>query len=750
MSDHSQSTKNARNALCRAFPSPRAFRNFKENDLKISPHALKNILDLAEAEGLIAPDHPSIPYDRESAFIKFLAMEALERQKQIVPSMPSELGFDGYLRIFWEETQIKSATLLVENLNAIAQNLGMAPVQESMVSRLKAQFNLNTPKKRNFVRLLCFWIGVYAPQTLPWDYHTFQNLPSGETKPPLSQEPEGVRLSFIVSEKKKADWICRELAGSLKYLQYHHLESRDIGHFERIVSLDIPKLAGPSREPTLYGKAIAEALALAHQVVVRWLLTESHDPDTRMAALVSAGVFDTMETNIPLMQPASGSMGACIRISTFARLCARMAESKVVFSVQPDRFEINGQIEEIWAIKGFWPSYFEFVPQLFEPDAIPQKIQHYQTFKDSLFLADQSMPPTFRALAAIKRYPQNSFVILEVFKALLHRRMFMEANEVLSTLLAAEPTNIIARSMRIASCFYLAMKHAFQPSISNLYFDRAVREGQYVEAHCHIDDEEFRGDMGRVHLGRALRDMRMLREGKSRQGINLETVTNSLKRSLECFEKGAIESPAGKGTQSIFWMIHLKSLIEILETDQNIFTRPGPLTDEKGAYLKNGMEYLIFLGWMDPEDNQHIFKRTQTVMNAYSHSSQLSAMTPYSLYSFSAFLHDMVPVMTVGMVRKILVYLKEAEKAAIKPPSNMGLYSIGNCFCLIQSQREFVECAVNAGNAIQEKYSKYLETAHDDIIIPWGERRGLRLCLLNLDYQISRNALFLEEDPELE
>ncbi|MBI9077353.1 MAG: hypothetical protein JEZ02_18235 [Desulfatibacillum sp.] len=744
MLNQDQSTGDAREALCRAFPSPKFFRNFKENDLKISPRALKRILGLAESEGLSIPENPDSLQDRESAFLEFLDRETTERRR---PASPAPgLGFAGFLRIFWDETHIKSAASLVENLNEVARDLDMAPVQESMVSRLKTRFSLNTPKKRNFIRLLCFWVGLYASHTLNWDYQTFQELPAGKIPEPLSPEPEGVRISIIVPDRKRVDWIRRELTGCLKYLQLHHLDARTVGHFERIVSIDLPKLAGPPREPKLYGKAIGEALALCHQVVVRWLLSDFQDPDNRLAVLISAGIFDTMESNIPLLLPASSPMGATIRISAFARLCACMAEAKVVFSSTPEQMEFSGYIEEVWEIKGFWPSYFEFVPQLLEHNMIPREEKLYQSFKESLYLCSRHSTSPFKAVAAINRYPQNSFVILEIFKTLLHRRMFQEANEVLSTLLAVDPTNIIARSMRIVAFYHLAMKHASDPGVSDMHFDRAVLEGRFVEAHCSIDDEEFHGELGRVHLGRALRDMLHLKNGIHQNGITLQGIVDSLKKSLECYEKGVIASPTGRGTQSVFWMIHLKSLLEIMQNDPDILNRQGPLTDEQGFYLKNATEHFTFQGWIDPGDDQHLFKRIQSIIDSYDNSSQFSAIVPYALYAFGAFLHDVAPVITVRILKDIVAYLNEAQRAALKVPPFVGLYSVGSCLCLIQSQDSFVKCAIKARDAVKEKYSEYLKNPNDDLIIPQEERLGLRLCLINLEHDLGQQVLFHEEE----
>ncbi|SHK98635.1 hypothetical protein SAMN02745216_04423 [Desulfatibacillum alkenivorans DSM 16219] len=742
-----QSTENVREAFSRAFPSPKDFRNFKENDLKVSPGALAKILEIADSQDFLVSDYPDIPMNKEAAFQRFLAREGAERERRRGEPMPSDLGFAGFLRILWDHTGVGSASALVENLNEIAKKLGMAPVQESMVSRLKSHFNLNTPKKRNFIRLLCFWIGLRAARVLPWDYNTFLALPLDETVPAPVPETEGVRLSLIASDKRMMEWLHKELAESLKYLRFHHLDPRKAVRFERIISLDIPKLPGPSREPRLFGKAVTEALSLSHQATVRWLLSDYHEPDVRLGVLISAGNFDSMETSVKLLSAASSFVGAGILVNDFGRLCARMAEVKVVFGRQPGGVDVQGGTDQLWEVEGFWPSFFKLVPQLHEPDVIPRKREYFQSFQEALYTADHAKAPSFRALTAIKRYPQNSFVILEIFKALFLRRMFQEANEVLSTLLAAEPANIIARSMRISSCFYLGMRHAAQPSLSDLFFDRALREAEFVENRCIIDDEEFYGKVGRIHLARALRDLSSLWEGNGRERLCLEDVTGSLKKCLACYEKGVVASPTGKGAQSIFWMIHVKSLLEILE--KNPAPPPdGVLMDEQGIYLKNAWDLFSFHGWVDPEDGRFLMHRVQPLVASYGTASQLASITPYSLYSVAAFQHDMAPVLSVGGVKLALAYIDEAEKAAARVPRFMGLYSIGGCLCLIQSLEEFLECCGASRQAILKKYKDYLEGARDEQVIPWKDRMGLRLCLINLNRRPGADVLFWEEDEE--
>ncbi|ACL03203.1 conserved hypothetical protein [Desulfatibacillum aliphaticivorans] len=742
-----QSTENVREAFSRAFPSPKDFRNFKENDLKVSPGALAKILEIADSQGFLVSDYPDIPMNKEAAFQRFLAREGAERERRQVEPIPSDLGFAGFLRILWDHTEVGAASALVESLNEVAKRLGMAPVQESMVSRLKAHFSLNTPKKRNFIRLLCFWIGLRAAQALPWDYNTFSALPLDETAPAPAPETEGVRLSLIASDKRMMDWLHKELLESLKYLRFHHLDPRKAVRFERIISMDIPKSPGPSREPRLFGKALSEALSLAHQTVVRWLLSDFHEPDVRLGVLISAGNFDAMETSIQLLSPAYCSMGAGILVDDFARLCARMAEVKVVFGRQPRGVELRGGTDQLWEVEGFWPSFFKLVPVLHEPDVIPGKKEQFQAFQEALYTADHANAPSFRVLTAIKRYPQNSFVILEIFKALFLRRMFQEANEVLSTLLAVEPANIIARSMRISSCFFLGMKHASKTTVSDLYFDRALREARYVEEHCFIDDEEFYGKVGRIHLARALRDLSSLWEGKGPERLCLEDVLDSLKKCLACYEKGVVASPTGKGAQSIFWMIHVKSLLEIVEKNP---TPPpdGVLMDDQGIYLQNAWDLFVFHGWVDPEDGRFLMHRVQPLVASYGTASQLASITPYSLYSVAAFLHDMAPELSVGGVKLALAYINEAEKAAVLVPRLVGLYSIGGCLCLIQSLEEFLECCSASRQAIRKKYKDYLEGARDDQVIPWEDRMGLRLCLINLNRQPGSDALFWEEDEE--
>ena len=112
-----------------------------------------------------------------------------------------------------------------------------------------------------------------------------------------------------------------------------------------------------------------------------------------------------------------------IRLTDFAYLCARTVDAKVIFASRPAEIELNISILKVWSVHSCHAFvYFDFVPAL-QNEAMPLFTkQDYRDFQAALYLGNKVKMKKFKALQAIKRFPQNSMLISEVAKVLFYKK----------------------------------------------------------------------------------------------------------------------------------------------------------------------------------------------------------------------------------------------------------------------------------------------------------------------------------------
>jgi len=99
-----------------------------------------------------------------------------------------------------------------------------------------------------------------------------------------------------------------------------------------------------------------------------------------------------------------------------------------------------------------------FIPILLTEKMLPTTKESFIRFKKSLCIPDQREKNTHIALSAIHRYPQNSFLIIEIAKICFFRKMFHVANMIISSLFASNPQHVVARSLRMQIFLNLALE----------------------------------------------------------------------------------------------------------------------------------------------------------------------------------------------------------------------------------------------------------------------------------------------------
>ncbi|WP_300673812.1 hypothetical protein [Desulfoluna sp.] len=369
--------KPIKEALLRAFPSPKSYFEFRDTDKKISSRAIPKFIDCALTSGLIKKN-------TESDFINFLASSNTSVSK----SVSDEFTFE---EVVEEVAQGASVNSLVEWLNAVSAEFNMPKIQASMISRLKKNYNPNTASKRALLRVLGFWIGLKRP-FFPWDFQRLLELPATKVAGESRAEEEGVRIDFSFQHNgenldfQMMEWLKNELLQCIKDLKMYHLLGNKIHFYSTTTAtLKIHKRRGPSMEPMLYSGAIRDSLSIAHQIIVRWTLSPLSYKQNSMVIGISAGNYSRLPRQMQALMEAKLPQNPTIRLTDFARLCVRLTNAKVIINEESQLYKMpNGDMFSIWAVKYFWFLYYDFVPVLIEKTMLPVTKTGYATLQNSI------------------------------------------------------------------------------------------------------------------------------------------------------------------------------------------------------------------------------------------------------------------------------------------------------------------------------------------------------------------------------
>ena len=729
--------KNAKYALLGMIPSLEAYADFKSDMRNGFYEVMPAIVGYAAANGLIKETN-------EAALLLFIEAN---------PQAPTE-GGDGrtFSDLVDQALGTRSANSLLETLNMFAERFRMMPVQASMFSRLRKHFDPNTPKKRNALRLLAFWMGLKKPE-LGWNYEMLVKL--ADTRPPepvTVEESEGIRIAFALQaagnilDLKAVDWLKSELQKCIYDLNLHYIQPHKITFTLSTAHIDLPKAPGPSGEPRLYARAIRDSLALAYQMPIRWALSSHSSQQRSIIIAISAGAFDQADKYIQPLFSAKRSGITPIRMTDFARLCAKIADIKVTFNSEAEEL-VTGfpgtARTRVWQVDFFWSYlYYDFVPELLEPDVMPTTQDAYEAFRNELFFPDQTHSRN-KALTAIRKFPQDSLLGTEVARILIAKRMLYEADEVLSIILASHPLHVVARTCRAIIYHYLSM-YQTDPELAEAFFYRSLRETDILEKN-HPDEAEAHTEAGLLYYTRAIQLLATFRKGQSpfnREETVLK-VTDLLKNALRLFNKSAAIAPI-TDMRAEFWIRQAWILMRMLEKDDVTLLSRKMMTDQYDIVYNISRKSFTILGWLrddSPEAYRFFQERLNKQMKQYAEDVSVTNFSPSLKCIFAGYMWNTLPEITVGMAKLIIFLYQEAIQDVERLSRfNIGVYSASGCYTLIQSPGHFI------GNA--RKYITILENIlkkdlarPDDYLIRRDKIRRVALPFALLDDDVQSDII---------
>ncbi len=689
--------KNLELAIWSIFPTIEHFRNFRTENMNLS--IINRFIDLAHQKGLI-------PQKTERDFGE-LVNQCSERYKDHRPS--SEYTFDILVKDIKKKTSVKK---LVAELRILAEQFGFWEPDEVLFTRFKQDFHINSIKKQHALMLLSIWLSLNIPD-LGLNYKSFLSFPRTSSEA-TEDETLGVMaaFSFIGENIDSAmiEFVKKELPKCIKDLNIVYLNEKRIHYLATACTARFPLKENVPGFPNTYAEAIRDALSLAYQMTISWQLSPLYNALVHFIVVLDAGPFEKVTITIKDLLNPELPTAYPIRLSHFVFTVAEQAELRVVFK--------NLNHPNIWAVEHFWAfPYFKSPPVLMPAETsakagsewLPVRSDAAMKFRNALFYGDTK---DVQILSIINQYPPKILSSLEIVNILTLRRFHHEAVHLLSSVLSLDPTNCIARTLRLRNFMFLAnMAKDFE--VADFLYERGVYDGEYIESNC-AEHPEFYSEFSLIFWSKAIKIIRQLRKGNLQE----EDIEQRKSEVLECLyaaehyaKKGMAVSRAGLYPRCTFWMLYFIAFRHLIERNPELMDSiDKPMTDVDGIYVSASKPILEGVGWLIYKDDgisideAYLDKRMSKTIDTYLKSISETAFYVDVLYFIGVTIWDFsTPVQRKRIINRVLLLFEMAiKKAAELKQRCLGVYTMAPTYPVIQSPEEFISFVGKAKSAVEE------------------------------------------------
>jgi len=726
-------------SLLSAFPSVSSLENFFDDN---NDDIIQSILTYAfERKVVIKP---------EKKFLRSFIDEKYSNIQDV--SVPDDIN----LNALKEVADIQSTRWLTKEINLMIEklNLKLSNVSNTMFTRLGNEAP-DTPVKRNTLRLLAIWLGLNRPElALSWNYNTLFNIS------PLKQNyksDKGVRIAFAlhsrgdVINEKTIKWFKKELKDCLNDLNIQYAKISGTQSFKITESsIDLPQEDNNTEDfihPMSYNTCVRDSIAIAHQMKVRWSLSPYNSNKKFLTIGIATGEFVHLDIYLQTIINIEIYRNLAICVTDFTHQCLLLNDIKVIFNDESEDMKIaNGEIVKLWWVDSLWSHiYWDYIPSLLSDKLLPCTMKSYFKFTEYLYFSTKESSSELNGLSGILQIHQNPTLMIELAKVCLYRKMFYEANHIISVVLSSNTYHTVARSIRMQIYLNLALVQTHF-SQSEQFFKKAIREGLFVTKNCKISDEEPWCEFGLVYFGLAFKILKTLRskEHKSElsSGFSKDSIIPYLRKAEDCFEEGSSISPVGLPIRSDYWLLQTRSFCRLLENDHDLMISNKPFRDLDNIYDDEGKKFFIYSGWIDGiHDDNFTYKKVISIFKIYENAVVSRSYVPTVRIGFATMMFDFYPKLTTGLVKAVLHYLDDACALAKRlKKHNLGIYSVANCFALIQSPETFINCLEKTKAEIQQILREDLNK-QDNYVIDKNKLNGFKLILSNIDEDIEQGIL---------
>jgi len=712
-------------AIWAAFPVVEQYRNFKIEKRNIS--IANRFIELAHQQGLIRNKN-----DKDfEAFLNYLS----ELYKDRNPS--KEFTFVTLIKEIKQETSIRS---LINQLKELAEIFGFEQPTEVLFTRLKKKFKPDSLKKQHALMLLSIWLGLNKAE-LALNYQTLQGFPR-KMFSSNDDEKTGILVSFsFVGEHIDAsfiDFLKRELLMCCRDLNINYLTENRIQYLATSCRGRFPIKEDVAGFPSSYGEAIRDALFLVYQMFICWELSDIYDPKIHFVIALEAGSFDAVEVSIKDLLLPDIPLGYPFRLSHFAFIIAEQAEQKIVCKPLKDL--------SVWVIEHFWSfPYFKGPHCLFPGGTAPEKggeplpitNETISDFHEALIFGETK---SFKILSVINQHPHKVLSSLAIATILTYRRLHHTAIRLLSIMLATDPKNYIARTIRMSNFTFLG-NYSQDLETAELFYSRGLFDGEFIDS-TNPPDPVFYAEYSLVFWSKAMKLIKFLRKGaiKNKKEARQTEIINLIQKAENYAHKGTIFRMFSDTRCTIYLQYYL-GFRRLIEKNPGLLTdKAQPFLDTEGIFLATAKSMLQTIGWMSYKDGQETFdehlanrKRTMSIKN-YLNSVSSPSFSINFLFILCVTLWDFSgPEQRKQFIDQILFYLDlSTEKIEQTNISCLGIYSLSPAFPVIQSPREYLNWVQKAKYALLEvkKTGDY--------------KTGLRLSLMQFDDEVTFKPITMD------
>ncbi|MBI5590774.1 MAG: hypothetical protein HY881_09855 [Deltaproteobacteria bacterium] len=668
---------NALSALLSSFPTQEAWMAFSQNKDNILIR--DSFVNFAVRFGLIKTrDTPSL-----EAFI----LKHTVHRTAFKP--PGHLDFEELLDKRKDYLRINlSLRALTERINALLteKQIALPKVTNSMLTRLKNE-PVNTAYKQNVLRSLAFWL-AYERSDIASDWHYGTLLSICREGKQTESYKEGARIGFALYSR--GDVIDHEILGWLRKTLKNYIDE-SISHFSygrwgkvkahdiTTLYVDFPK-EKEAGDLVSYQHCLRSAADLAHQITIRWALSRYCTKNRFLSIAIAAGEYSGLDNYLLPMLNAKLSDDPVIRVSDYARQCLLINDIRVVLCQNPKETALfNGEALTIWWVTALWSSlYFDFVSDLLtdkilqnNPAAI-EKLNRLLLFPEELD-KNTGKAEEPNAVSSFFKFPHNSLLGVEIAKTLYYRQRFEEALEILRIVLSINPTDLIARTLRMVLFRNMAVEAETYPIAQGL-FKKAEQEAIFIQNNCSHQFEDFYCEYGVVFIAQAMLTLRHSRSNKEiasdRKTIRQlkQRVFKALDRADDLFDKGMTVSPSG--IRSSYLLTSARLLTAILQNDEDIFVNPNKPVDADFKTVRNPSWELhnqIGIVRRDlPEKLNNEFTEKSMMKKIQIHDDAISLQSYRTTTYFcnAVALWDYLSVRTVGTTKFVLNTLRKSIEIA--------------------------------------------------------------------------------------
>ncbi|MEE9934278.1 MAG: hypothetical protein K4445_01020 [Deltaproteobacteria bacterium] len=732
-------------ALLAAFPTVESFISFYQNN--DNSQICDSLIAFASRNDLIeSPDLESL-----EDFLR-------GRSRPAGRSAPAQaIDFEELLNKKGEMLRLHlSLRALCSRINTLLASCQvlLPRVTNSMLIRLKKE-PLDTTYKQNVMRSFAFWLGYErADLSATWHFDTLTKLFREGRQ--TQNFKEGVRIGFSLSSRGEV--IDHEIISWLKKTIKSYIEQSIsqflYGRWGRVRLHDITTLYidFPKEEEAgnlvAYRECLRSAVALAHQIAVRWVLSKYGTKNRFLSIAIVAGDFANLDNHLLPLLNARLPGDPVIRLSDYARQCLLINDIRTILCPKPTETTLfNGESLPIWWITGLWTTlYFDFVSDLLEDDILQTGAQSVEKLDRFLW-----SPEEYRitgqeggrdsAVATFFKFPHNSLLGVEIAKTLYYRRRFSEAAEILRIVLSINPTDLVARTLRMVLFRNMALDAPSHHAAAAI-FRQAKQEADYIRENCDFQAEDFYCEYGAVYLAEAMSTVRYTRTSPEIAGdaARMEKlraeVYSALDQAQYLFERGMSVSPSG--IRASYLLNSAAVLKAILSSDEELFfNAEKPIAGEAGIGHEESTDVQWQIGYrrsdVSGRDLEFLAEKMMITKGAIHDSSiSLHSYRPTTYFCNAVALWDFLPVRTVLTAKKVMERIRGAMEIARRAQKeNVCIYSFTRTYGEMIPAEEYIQHMEKALKMIEEAGGGDLGGREDSEILPAppGGRQPLLLTL---------------------